>query len=453
MTEIKINNLLWKRYKLFYISQSTAFITPILYTFLQEKLNLSIASILQIASSYWLLSIFLQLPCGIFADRWGVKSNLYLCLILQVISCLSLLFIGNVAAYHLYLICINIAQSLCTGASTILIKKQFQDSDEKKFKEFTFNLQNSFYKITSVFIVISSVLYTVNVFVPFVLQIINFAVSLYYLRMIPEQSLSKTNNQKNIFLCAKDDIKKSLLFMSKDKYYLYLVICCMLFGLGVNLNHKLIQSQLNSLFSHDKVVLTGCVIALGNLFSSSGAKFFYEYISKRFSSSIEILVLGSVLIFSYMLMSISYIWCVILGFMTINIFKGCYRPLISTELVTHYPFKNSMSTNSSIIYSITVIFSSLIQYFLAYSYKIIEIGNLTFASFSALILFCSYLFSRSSSEWKIKSQINALTGKLGIIEKKTITFHIFSSIHPQPVRPIFSYYLMPLVLEGIQPRL
>lgn len=409
--------ILWQRYKIFYISQSTAFITPILYIFLQDQLNLSALEILQISSYYWMLSIFIQVPGGIITDRKGVKSSLYFSLWLQILSCLVLLFIHHSLAYHLYLICISSAQALCTSASTILIRQQFRTTDDAKFKEYTFNLQNSFYKLTSILIVLSSVLYTINAVIPFLLQIINFAISYYYLTLIPEQNLSVQKNQKTIFSCAKEDIWKSLIFITKEKYYLFLVICFTLFGLGISINHKAIQSQLTSLFDHDKIILTGCIIAVGNLFSSIGAKVFYQQISKRFSGATEILVVGSLLLLSFLLMGIDQLPYVIAGFMILNVFKGCYRPLVGTELINCYPFRSSMGTNSAVVYTLSVIFSSAIQYMLAFYYTTIEQGNVIFAIFSTGIIILSFMITKLPSKWRIKGKKNALTGKIGIIEK------------------------------------
>ena len=99
-------------HKIFYFAQSTAFIVPIFYIYIQEKLGISFVQILQISALYSFLPIFLQLPCGIVADKIGNKINLYLCLILQLISCLSLILINGVLAFHLYLISINLAQSI-----------------------------------------------------------------------------------------------------------------------------------------------------------------------------------------------------------------------------------------------------------------------------------------------------------------------------------------------------
>lgn len=410
-------NRTWSLYKLFYIAQSTAFIVPILYIYIQSKFELTPEEILKISSVYSVLSLFLELPCAIIADRFGSKNNLFICLVLQIFSCLSLLVIDSKIAYHIYLICIYTATALCAGASSVLIKKQFICESEEKFNEYIFNLQNSFYKTTSIFILISSFLYTFHYSIPFVLQIINFSVSFYCLMQIPEQYLSIKKSSKGLLKIAKIDLYKSLSFIKGEKYYIYLISCSIIFGLGIDINHKSIQSQIYSLVENYQVIFIGCIIAIGNLFSSIGAKLARKYFLSNFSRSVEILLLGMLLVFSYLLLSIKFLPLAIIGFMFINVFKGCYRPIISSEMINSYPFVSSLNTNLGVVHFICLIVAALLQYTISYSYVDVERGNFVYAIISFIVVALTFLCSRRASEWQIKCQTGMLTEKLGLIEK------------------------------------
>ncbi|PJD96464.1 MAG: hypothetical protein CK425_05690 [Parachlamydia sp.] len=420
---------LWSNYTKFYISQSTAFITPILYIFLDEKFGMNPSSILKISAIYWIMSIGMQLPCGVLADRWGVKKNLYLCLFLQALSCISLLFIQHIAAYHFYLICIYLAEGLCVSASSILIRKQFQDSQTTQFKEYSFKLQNSFYLITSVFILVSSFLFTFNKHIPFVLQIVNFALSAFFLSKIPEQYISNTKASRNIFFCAGEDLRKSFQFIMVERFYLYLIVCLTFFGLGVSINQKAIQIQLFSLFTHNKVMMVGCIIALGNLFSSVGAKLFYSWISRNHSLRTEVAILITMLFLSYLSMSIDSLFAVIIGFMLINLFKGCFRPLIGSELINRYPFNSSRSTNLALVSTLSIIVSSVFQYSIAFFYNDILFGNILFASLTLIILVASGLALSSVSSWCMREETSPLTGKKSYASKRDGEL-FFAQIYP-----------------------
>lgn len=224
--------------------------------------------------------------------------------------------------------------------------------------------------------------------------------------------------------------------MLKDKYYLFLFTCSVLFGLGLSINQKSIQSQLFSIIQTKQIIYIGCILALGNLFSSSGAKFFYEYVTKKFPGNYEFLVLSILLILSYALMGSENVISVIIGFMVINLFKGCYKPLLSAEMVNAFPFKRSLSTNTAIMYSLSIACSSLLQYFLSYVYENPEKGNIVFAFFTAFVVIPAFLVTKLPSSWAFISNPNKLSGKQGIIEKKNgkIEFIQIYSVTTSPVQ-------------------
>lgn len=418
MNFVSINSeKVWNLYRIFYIAQSTAFIVPILYIYLQNEFNLLPEEILKLSSFYALLSLFLELPCAVIADRWGSKSNLYTCLGLQIVSCLALLLVNSKFAYHIYLICTYTAAALCAGASSVLIKKHFLSESEEKFQEYIFNLQNSFYRITSLFILSSAVLYTFYPVIPFILQILNFLVSLGCLMQIPEQYISIKKSSSNIVKIAKNDIGKSLAFIKGEKYYAYLIICSIIFGLGIDINHKSIQSQLYALIGEHQVLFIGCTITIGNLFSSYGAKLMRRYLLSKISQKQGLCTLGLLLIISYLLMSINILAFTIAGFMLINAFKGCYRPIISAEIINLYPFKSSLNTNLAVVHVICIISAALIQYGISFSYFSISHGNFFYALFTLIVLGIGFLCSSKTSQWKIKGCKGLLTEKIGLIEK------------------------------------
>lgn len=425
-------NALWNNYKKFYISQSTAFITPILYIFLNEEFGIDPAVILKVSAFYWMLSLALQIPCGMLADHWGVKRNLYTCLCLQGLSCVSLLLIHNIVAYHVYLICINLADGLCASASSILIRQQFQDSEAKEYKNFSFKLQNSFYLTTSFLILFSAFLYTVNPFIPFVLQIGNFLVSAFFLSKIPEQFLSMRKSNKTLFTCAKEDIQKAFRFLFMEKFYLYLIVCAVFFGLAVSMSQKNIQIQLFPLFTSHQVMMIGACIAVSNLFSSLGAKAFYKWISKHYTLRVEMVILTLLLTFSFLAMSFDSLYSVILGFMFINLFKGCYRPLLNAELINKYPFNGSRSTNLALITTLVIIASSLFQYILASFYHDIFFGNLIFAIIAAGVLLPLARTSEKTSSWHMPAVQSSLSGKKSYVFKRQGEM-LFAQIYPHDV--------------------
>ena|GEM_PF-4650858 len=409
---------IWLLYKIFYIAQSTAFIVPILYLFLQTKYGLSSEEILQITSFYFFFTFIFEIPCAIIADRWGAKKNLIASLFLQIASCLSLILIKQKIAYHFYLIFTSIAQAIMNGASIVFIKKQLAGMDDGSFRENLFKLQNSFYKTTSVFIIISSLIYQIDNFIPFFFQIANFSVSIFALSKIPNDYISSSKKSTNIFNCAKLDLKKSLSFILMDKKYLYLIVCGVFFGLGVSINQKSIQPQIYELIDTNQIILIGLVIAIGNLFSSYGARFIYEKLPKNLTVEKELLFLSLFMSLSYALLSFANIFSAVLGFFLINIFKGYYRPIISAELANQYPFKSSLNTNLAVISLIGVCISSTFQFGISFFYTNIEYGNFTYGALSFAIVLLIYFYAMSYSDWKIRGVDGLISKKHGYIQKK-----------------------------------
>jgi hypothetical protein len=394
-------------------------------------LSLSLEQILQISSIYLGLSLFIQIPCGLIADCWGAKKNLFIYLIFQIISCFCLIFIDGHIAYHAFLLTTTIGQGFLGNGGTTLIRQYF-GSQDNEFKKYSFEIQNTFYKFTSIIIITSVLIYNLNIYVPFVLQSIYFLFSFYYLSQIPEKYLSMEKSSSKLFQFAKNDILKSLIFIFKDKFYLSLIMISILFGIGVTINQKSIQSQLFSLFESHKIIYIGLTIAAGNLFSSIIASYVHRKFLFGLSSQKELILLTLIFIFSFVLMSFSNLITSIAGFLSINLFKGIYRPILGADLVNSFPFSSSINTNFSIIATITIITSSITQYLFSFVYTNVEIGNVYFIYFSLIVFLIIFIISKSNTYWKIKLGKNILTQKNGIIEKNLSKVSFFQ-IYPKNV--------------------
>ena len=140
-------------------------------------------------------------------------------------------------------------------------------------------------------------------------------------------------------------------------------------------------------------------------------------------------ILGVLSVFSFLLMSEKLLITVIVGFMIINLFKGCYRPILSAELILQYPFVSSMSTNQAITSIITTSIVGVLQFSMAFMFQDIENGNFAFAFFTLGTILIGYIYTLFPTKWEIKHSQNPITGKTGILEK--IGYNLsFKQVYP-----------------------
>ena len=154
MSQILIDNKLtpdqqyYRNYNLF---KSTAWIIPILFIYITQQKSITNEQIIYVAGLFSLLPFIIEIPFGILADKIGTKNILALGILFQILSCMSLILVPSHVSYHFYLICINFASAMFSGADQSFVRNLF--SDQESFKTYLHENNGLFYR-NSIFMLI-----------------------------------------------------------------------------------------------------------------------------------------------------------------------------------------------------------------------------------------------------------------------------------------------------------
>ena len=359
--------------RIYWYSKSTALITPVFFVFITTEKGISTEQILKLSALSSFLSLILEVPTGLLADRFGYIWSLLLSVFLQAVSILFLLFSGTEVSYPAYLFCIVVAGSFLNGADIGLVKNvaKFGQSGQE-FREMMTDLNSSFYRLTAAFLAIGGVLYWLSPKLPFYAQIISFALCGYSLvyghRQMRSNSLGENIDAKNLKI--KQDNESSFLkrFATSADFFhsmvlLVLVINSALSQSAISLNQKTVQQQFNQLmnFSHSPIFL-GLLFAVGNFFSSYGLKYFSLLINKLNLRSFELIAVSFLLVSSLSMMFSSQPIVFSFGYFLFCSFKSVSRNVMQIMTVEIGKSTPSLATFLSMIALLSALTAAGIQY-------------------------------------------------------------------------------------------
>ena len=268
---------------------------------------------LTIAALVPIISLILDIPFSVIADKFGLKISYFIGLIIFSVSFLTPLLLSGIASYIVFTILSVLADSLINGVEIAIIKS----ISGSNFSEYFSKLSQSFYLFTIPLFFISVIAYQFNTLLPLIIQSITIflsAINLLRIKIIddsiPEVQIHegwslKTTPKYSIILCS-------------------IILIYSVFDGAVQFQNRSIQLLLS-----DNLLILSCLFACGNVISSVGlGRRVYNFINDR-TTSFKISLITLIFVLSLILLSLNKLVSIIIGYIGISLIKGIYRPIMS----------------------------------------------------------------------------------------------------------------------------
>ena len=302
-----------KIFQLSYILRSTAISMLILPIWWVDIQKIPLQPYLTIAALVPIISLILDIPFSVIADKFGLKISYFIGLIIFSVSFLTPLLLSGIASYIVFTILSVLADSLINGVEIAIIKS----ISGSNFSEYFSKLSQSFYLFTIPLFFISVIAYQFNTLLPLIIQSITIflsAINLLRIKIIddsiPEVQIHegwslKTTPKYSIILCS-------------------IILIYSVFDGAVQFQNRSIQLLLS-----DNLLILSCLFACGNVISSVGlGRRVYNFINDR-TTSFKISLITLIFVLSLILLSLNKLVSIIIGYIGISLIKGIYRPIMS----------------------------------------------------------------------------------------------------------------------------
>lgn len=385
---------------IYYLLKSTGFIITIFPIFLNDIIKLNLNEIVTIASYFTFIPLILEIPTGFLSDLWGNKKVILIGLCSMILGILFLIIFPTKLSYYFYLGFMSLAGNCFSGAEDVLLRNIVKN-DEEYFK-IKSDLSSKFYIYSTSFLIVGGLIYKVNAFYTFYLQIISLALSfvaLIFLNVEKVETINKLKLEKQI-----SDIKISFIWMKLEKKFILLSLLIGWFSSVILLNNRTVQLLFLKLIGSNAPIYITLFFCLGNIFSSQGSLFIKKYLAKIKN---PIIFLSFLIILSYLFFCSNILVLSILGYFILCFFKGAYRPYLNSKLMESIPIKSLRASFLSLSALIGAIIAFFIQFTYGQIFKNIFEKNLLIAILS--LLFCTlliFLLSKSKNHSKIHLKNN-----------------------------------------------
>ena len=304
---------------LFTISKSTAIVVPILPIYFMEQGGYSVQYMLGVASLYILVPVLLDIPFGALADRIGQRQILLLGSGLFLASFLAVLS-NTPLSYHLYMLTTGLAAACYSGSETLCLRGLL--TSDLSLSRTLAQINEKFYVITAILLVLAGALYTVAPPLPLVIQCGMLLLAIAALLALP-------NNRSELHQHAKTPCQRHTPGASNALWLLLTATLVVgysgLFAGLVQLNSRTVQIQFTEASGWNGYILVGVIFAVGNLASAAGARLasaFWLDVSDETKLHISAYLAA---IAAWFLSNDSTGFLTI-GFLTLCVFKGFFRP-------------------------------------------------------------------------------------------------------------------------------
>lgn len=380
---------------IYYLFKSTGFIITIFPIFLNDIIKLNLNEIVTIASYFTFIPLILEIPTGFLSDLWGNKKVVLTGLLLMICGILFLIIFPTKLSYCFYLGFMALAGNCFSGAEDVLLRN-IATNDEEYFK-IKSDLSSKFYIYSTSFLIVGGLIYKVNVFYTFYLQMISLIFSftaLIFLNVEKIEIINKLKLEKQI-----SDIKISIIWIRLEKKFILLSLLIGWFSSIILLNNRTVQLLFLKLIGSNAPIYITIFFCLGNLCSSQGALFIKKYVNKIKN---PIIFLSFLTILSYLFFCSNILILSILGYFILCFFKGAYRPYLNSKLMESIPIKSLRASFLSLSAFIGAIVAFFIQFTYGQIFKNIFEKNLLISILS--LLFCIliiFFLSKSKNNSKI----------------------------------------------------
>ncbi len=268
---------------------------------------------LTIAALVPIISLILDIPFSVIADKFGLKISYFIGLIIFSVSFLTPLLLSGIASYIVFTILSVLADSLINGVEIAIIKS----ISGSNFSEYYSKLSQSFYLFTIPLFFISVIAYQFNTLLPLIIQCITIFLSAINLLRIKIMDDSIPEVQ----------IHEGWSLKTTPKYFI--ILCSIILIYSVFDGAVQFQNRSIQLLLSDNLLILSCLFACGNVISSVGlGKRVYNFINDR-TTSFKISLITLIFVLSLILLSLNKLVSIIIGYIGISLIKGIYRPIMS----------------------------------------------------------------------------------------------------------------------------
>lgn len=268
---------------------------------------------LTIAALVPIISLILDIPFSVIADKFGLKISYFIGLIIFSVSFLTPLLLSGIASYIVFTILSVLADSLINGVEIAIIKS----ISGSNFSEYYSKLSQSFYLFTIPLFFISVIAYQFNTLLPLIIQCITIFLSAINLLRIKIMDDSIPEVQ----------IHEGWSLKTTPKYFI--ILCSIILIYSVFNGAVQFQNRSIQLLLSDNLLILACLFACGNVISSVGlGRRVYNFINDR-TTSFKISLITLIFVLSLILLSLNKLVSIIIGYIGISLIKGIYRPIMS----------------------------------------------------------------------------------------------------------------------------
>lgn len=268
---------------------------------------------LTIAALVPIMSLILDIPFSVIADKFGLKISYFIGLIIFSVSFLTPLLLSGIASYIVFTILSVLADSLINGVEIAIIKS----ISGSNFSEYYSKLSQSFYLFTIPLFFISVIAYQFNTLLPLIIQCITIFLSAINLLRIKIMDDSIPEVQ----------IHEGWSLKTTPKYFI--ILCSIILIYSVFDGAVQFQNRSIQLLLSDNLLILSCLFACGNVISSVGlGRRVYNFINDR-TTSFKISLITLIFVLSLILLSLNKLVSIIIGYIGISLIKGIYRPIMS----------------------------------------------------------------------------------------------------------------------------
>lgn len=302
-----------KIFQLSYILRSTAISMLILPIWWVDIQKIPLQPYLTIAALVPIISLILDIPFSVIADKFGLKISYFFGLIIFSVSFLTPLLLSGIASYIVFTILSVLADSLINGVEIAIIKS----ISGSNFSEYYSKLSQSFYLFTIPLFFISVIAYQFNTLLPLIIQCITIFLSAINLLRIKIMDDSIPEVQ----------IHEGWSLKTTPKYFI--ILCSIILIYSVFDGAVQFQNRSIQLLLSDNLLILACLFACGNVISSVGlGRRVYNFINDR-TTSFKISSITLIFVLSLILLSLNKLVSIIIGYIGISLIKGIYRPIMS----------------------------------------------------------------------------------------------------------------------------
>ena len=302
-----------KIFQLSYILRSTAISMLILPIWWVDIQKIPLQPYLTIAALVPIMSLILDIPFSVIADKFGLKISYFIGLIIFSVSFLTPLLLSGIASYIVFTILSVLADSLINGVEIAIIKS----ISGSNFSEYFSKLSQSFYLFTIPLFFISVIAYQFNTLLPLIIQSITIflsAINLLRIKIIDDS-------------IPEVQIHEGWSLKTTPKYFI--ILCSIILIYSVFDGAVQFQNRSIQLLLSDNLLILSCLFACGNVISSVGlGRRVYNFINDR-TTSFKISLITLIFVLSLVLLSLNKLVSIIIGYIGISLIKGIYRPIMS----------------------------------------------------------------------------------------------------------------------------